>query len=182
MNIKNRQQLLTLAALVAVALFVGDRLLFSPLVSLYKSRAAQLAELRQRVTTGERLLAREPAIRNRWAHMRTNTLPANPSEAEQKVLRSFDLWSQASRISVTSITPQWRREPEDYLTLLCRVDASGSLPALSRFLYDIEHDPMALKLESLELTARDKDGQQLTLALLVSGLMLSQPEPAARRE
>jgi len=35
---------------------------------------------------------------------------------------------------------------------------------------------MALKLESVELGARDKDGQQLSLALQVSGLVLNAQE------
>jgi len=52
------------------------------------------------------------------------------------------------------------------------VEASGNLGTLSRFLYDIEKDPMALKLESVELSTRDNTGQQLTLDLQISGLVL----------
>ena len=57
--------------------------------------------------------------------MQTNTLPSNPSLAEQKVLQAFDKWSQDSRISVNSITPQWKRDSDDFTTLQCRVDAVG---------------------------------------------------------
>ena len=46
---------------------------------------------------------------------------------------------------------------------------------LSRFLYSVERDPMALKLELVELGARDKDGQQLSLGLQLSGLVLNTP-------
>ena len=53
------------------------------------------------------------------------------------------------------------------------MEASGDLGTLSRFLYDLEKDPMALKLESVELTARDNTGQQLTLDLHISGLVLA---------
>ena len=52
------------------------------------------------------------------------------------------------------------------------MEASGNLGTLSRFLYDIEKDPMALKLESVELSTRDNTGQQLTLDLQISGLVL----------
>ena len=51
---------------------------------------------------------------------------------------------------------------------------------LSHFLYSVERDPMALKLELVELGARDKDGQQLSLGLQLSGLVLNTPAPAAR--
>jgi hypothetical protein len=53
------------------------------------------------------------------------------------------------------------------------VEASGNLGTLSQFLYDIEKDPMALKLESVELSAHDTGGQQLTLGLQLSGLVLN---------
>jgi hypothetical protein len=47
---------------------------------------------------------------------------------------------------------------------------------VSRFLYDIERDPMGLKLETVQLTARDNDGQQIALGLQISGLILN-PKP-----
>ena len=59
------------------------------------------------------------------------------------------------------------------MTLECRVDGFGNLSSLTRFLYDVEKDPMALKVEAVEITARDNDGQQLSLALQVSGLLLT---------
>ena len=59
------------------------------------------------------------------------------------------------------------------MTLECRVDASGSLATVSRFLYEIESDPIALKVDALELSAKDTEGQQLTLGLQVSGLLLN---------
>ena len=70
--------------------------------------------------------------------------------------------------------PQWKRgATDDYSLLECRVDASGSLAALARFVYEVEKSPMALKVEALELSSRDNDGQQLALGLLVSGLRLA---------
>jgi hypothetical protein len=48
---------------------------------------------------------------------------------------------------------------------------------LSRFIYDIEKDPMGLKLESADFNSHDNTGQQMTLALQVSGLVLNSQEP-----
>lgn len=176
MQIKNRQQVLAIVAIAVVALFAADKLLLTPLIRGWKARAEQIALLRKKVDDGNRLRQRAAGVRSRWEQMRTNTLPNNTSLAEQQLLKAFDRWSQASRISVTAITPQWKRDADDYLTLECRVDASGSIGTLSRFIYDIEKDPLGLKLESVEITARDKEGQQLALGLQVSGLVLTAPE------
>ena len=63
MNISNRQQLLGIAAIAAVALFAGDKLVFSPLVKSWKARAAQIAELKKSVGQGTMLRDREKSIR-----------------------------------------------------------------------------------------------------------------------
>ena len=173
MNINKRQQLLAILAIAVVAIWAGDKLAFTPLTKLWKQRVTQIADLRKSVNQGTQLLERKNGIRNRWDLMRTNTLPAENSVAENQVLRAFDRWSQDSRISITSIKPQWKHNADDYVTLECRVDAFGSLATLTRFLYDVEKDPLALRVEAVEITSRDNDGQQLSLALQVSGLSLT---------
>jgi Tfp pilus assembly protein PilO len=176
MPIKNRQQLLIVGALAVIILFVGNLVIIEPLTAAWKKRGDQIGALRKKVEAGSQLVKREAGLRARWDQMRTNTLPDNPSLAEQQVLKAFDQWSQDSRVSVMSITPQWKRDADDYMTLGCRVEAAGNLAALSRFLYEIEKHPMALRLDSVEITARDKDGQQLALGLQISGLVLNAPE------
>jgi hypothetical protein len=175
MNMNKRQQLLGIIAIAVVAIWAGDKLIFTPLTQLWKQRRTQIADLRKSVTQGSLLLDRKNSIRARWDIMRTNTLPTENSRAEAQVLKAFDLWSQDSRISVTSIKPQWKHNADDYVTLECRLDAFGSLPNITRFLYDVEKDAMALKVDSVEITTRDNDGQQLSLALQVSGLVLTTP-------
>lgn len=176
MQIKNRQQLLIIVAGVAFGLLLGDSLVLSPLVKLWKSRSTHIVDLSKKVKNGEELLRRETILQSRWSHMQANTLTNSPSMAEQQVLAAFDKWSQDARISVNSITPQWKRDNDDYQTLECRVDASGSVGTLGRFLFNIEKDPLALKIESVEITARDKDGQQLSMGLQISGLVLNPQE------
>jgi Tfp pilus assembly protein PilO len=177
MTIKNRQQFLVMLTLAAAALFIGVNFIYEPLAKLWSARAQRITELRQRVADGRLLLQREEGIRSRWARMRTNALPDNPSLAEQQLLRQFDQWSRDSGASITAITPQWKSEGTNHLTLNCRVEAGGDLGTLSQFLYNIEKDPVALKLDGVELTARDNNGQQLTLGLQISGLALINRKP-----
>jgi hypothetical protein len=173
MQIKNRQQFLIIAAIAAIALFAGDRLVLSPLLTAWGGRATRITELRKQITQGKLLLQREQSIRGRWQQMSGNTLPGNTSAAEQQVFKAIDLWAQNSGVAISAITPQWKHDSDDYMTFECRVDAAGDLGKLSRFLYSVERDPMALKLELVELGARDKEGQQLSLGLQLSGLVLA---------
>lgn len=176
MQIKNRQQLLIIVAGTVIGLWIADALILTPLTGSWKARSVRIAELRDKVKNGEELVRRAETLTSRWTQMQTNALPNNNSEAEQKVLGKFDEWSRDARISVNSITPQWKRDSEEYQTLECRVDAAGTAGTLARFLFNVEHDPMALKIESVEINCRDKEGQNLSLGLQISGLVLNAEE------
>jgi Tfp pilus assembly protein PilO len=174
MKIENRQQFLLALTIGVVALYIGVNFICVPLSHAWSARSTQIKLLRAKVSEGKQLIRREPVIRSRWSEMYTNTLPENSSLAEQQVLKAFDNWSRDTGADISSIMPQWKNDSTNYVTLNCRVEASGNLGTLSRFIYDIEKGPAALKLDSVELSAHDPTGQQLTLGLQISGLALLQ--------
>lgn len=177
MKIRNRQQVLAILAIAAVGLLAADRLIITPLARIWKARAERIAKLKEYVSNGQALLAREPAIRQRWEHMRTNALSGEPSVAENQVFKAFERWAQESGIMISSIKPQWKKPADDFSTLECTVEATGNLTALTRFLYNIEKDPLAIRIVAMQINARDDSGEQLTLSLQVSALLLHQAKP-----
>jgi hypothetical protein len=176
-EIKNRQQLLAILAIAGIALLLGDRLVITPLINAWKERTQKIVTLKKDIAKGEVLLDRDKRIRESWDNMRTNTLPVNLSAAENEVVKGIFRWSEQSGISITSTRQQWRRNADDYMLLECRIDTQGNIEALSRFLYEVEKDPLPLRVDSLEISARDNNGQQLAMAVQVSGLLLAPEEP-----
>lgn len=180
MKIKNREKLLTIGAIAAVVILAGDRLVFTPLVRTWIEKKTRIAELTRSLVKGEGLLRSERSIAGRWADMKKHALLADVSKAENDVLQAVVRWQQESQIGLTSIKPQWKRTADDYATLECRADAGGaaggSIEAVSRFLYELEKDPLALKIEDLEITSRDNAGQQISVAVRFSGLQLTREE------
>jgi Tfp pilus assembly protein PilO len=172
MKIQNRQQFLVILTIAVAALYVAVNFIIEPMGGWWSSRQKQVRELRARVDEGRQLIKREKVIRSRWADMQTNALPANTSLAESQLLKALDEWSHNSGAEVTSLMPQWKNESTNYLTLACRVETGGDIGALSKFLYNLEKGPMALRLDAVELSARDKEGQQLTMGVEISGLAL----------
>jgi|YNPMSStandDraft_1061717.scaffolds.fasta_scaffold87802_2 hypothetical protein len=181
MNATHRQQLLAVVAAIAVGLLLLDWLVVTPLTRAWKTRSERIVQLRNSVQQGRLLLQRESALRARWQSMLTNMLAAEASTAESQVLRAFERWAAASQVTVTSVRPQWKPLANQLLTLECRVEAAGSLATLSRFLYELERDPLAIKVDTLELSARDDTGSQLTLGLQVSGLVSNALTRVSRR-
>jgi hypothetical protein len=172
-TIEKRERVLLLLTLAVLTVFAVDRLGYRPLAKAWKTNADRIAGLRQNVADGSALLQREKFLRDRWNDMRSHTLPNNASTAEQQLFKTLDAWSQDSRAGITAITPQWKHDSEEYMTLECRVDAGGDIATLSRLLYNMERDPMALQLQSVEISARDSAGRDLALSLRLSGLVLT---------
>ncbi len=171
-NIDGRQQRLLIIAIVAVGLLGGERLVLNPLKAAWQGREARLTELKRSVARGTSLLSRDRNIRGEWGQMRTNALTGQTSAAQNQMIKAFNRWARESGVTLGSIRPQWKQLADDSLALECRADATGNLGALTRFLYEAETDPLAVRVESLEMTTRDPEGQQLTLGLQVSGLLL----------
>ena len=179
MQIKNRQQFLTVLTIAAVALLAIDKIVSPPLVKLWKSRAARINQLRNDVLNGESLRKSKDAYRRTWAQMQAGTLTNNTTIAEQQLFTGLNHWSQLSGITINTVTPQWKQGSDPtYKTIECRVDAAGSIDRVSEFLYNLEKDPMALKLQSIELSSRDNTGMQLALGVQISGLVLTPSEKA----
>jgi Tfp pilus assembly protein PilO len=175
MQSKNRQQILLIVILILVGLWIANEIVFSRVAKVWKARAASIADLRVQLEQSRSLLEREQVVRSRWEYLRRNSLPPDASAAEQKFFQSVNKWAGDSGVTINAITPQRKRDSEDYRTYQARVEAKGSLPALSRFLFELEKDPLAMKLEAVELAARDKDGRELALGLQVSALVLNPP-------
>jgi hypothetical protein len=175
LNLKNRQQVLGLLAGAVIALFLGDRVIVTPLLKSWKARTERIALLKKDVHAGESMLERAASIRSRWDSMRTNTLALEPSVAESQVQRALERWTQASGVTFSSYRTQWKRSADNYMTLECRLDATGNLAALARLMFEIEADSLGVKVDRADVSSRDTEGQQLNLALQISGLQILKP-------
>ena len=175
MKIKNRQDFLVMLTLAAVGLFIGVNFILTPLGGWWSDRSKQIKDLRLKVSDGQQLIKREAGVRSHWSDMQAGALPANNSEAEQQLLKAFDTWRNDTGADLASIMPQWKSDSTNYMTISCRVELGGSLGTLSKYIYELEKSPLALRVDTVELSAHDNMGQQLTLGLEVNGLALTQP-------
>jgi hypothetical protein len=181
MTSERRQTWLKIGALVVVGLFAFDRLLLTPAVARWKDQSDRIASLTRNVQQGRLLLEREGSIRSRWADMRRTDLAADVAEAENDVLKGVARWARESRLTFTGLNPQWRSHEEGYDTLELRASATGDQGAVGRFLMELEQDPLAVRLESVELSSRDAQGRQLVLNARFSALRIGESGGEGRR-
>ncbi|MDQ3625280.1 MAG: hypothetical protein M3463_22840 [Verrucomicrobiota bacterium] len=165
---------------LVVGLFVLDWAVLSPGIAYWKQQSERITELGEKVERGRQLIEREHSIQARWAEMVRTDLPEDPSSAESEVFKAIGRWASASRVSFTSLTPQWRAHEEGFDTYECRASATGDQASLGRLLYEIEVDPLPAHLQECEISTRDAQGKQLLLSVRFSFLRLTEGGKNAR--
>lgn len=171
----DRQKLLIVGAISVLALFLGDKIILTPLMNSWGDRSTEIATLRKNINEGRPLVDRENAMRGRWRDMKNSSLSRIESNAEIEVSNAFYNWVDESDVNFEAIRGDWRAGEDDdnYQTYECRALISGSMTDLSRFLYELETDPLAVKLNEVQYIPSDENGNQLTMTILFSGLMLT---------
>ena len=176
MGFKKRETLLILAAVVCITVLLGDKFVISPMINLWKSRAERITLLKQSLEKGEFLVEREEGVSSLLQDMKDRSLAGEKSDAENQVLNSVNDWARVSGLNVTSLKPRWIDDEQEAKKLEFRLSASGDMGSVSRFLYELERDPLALRLEDVEISVRDARGRELELTARFTGLILVKEE------
>jgi hypothetical protein len=178
MKAKRRERVIAIVALVCIGLVAIDKLIVPPLRDVWTTRSDRVKRLQLSLKKGRILVDREQAMRERWADMEQHCLPADESAAENLVLKSVSTWTSKSQFNVSSLKPRWveDRKVKDHKKLLFHATGEGRPGEVWRFLYELERDPLALKVEDVEITARDQRGAVMALGVRFSGIVLEDEE------
>lgn len=165
MPIENRQTLLKVLTGAAFGLLLLDKAILTPATNAWKEQSAKISDLEQKVRHDRQLLQRDQQLRTRWAEMQRTDLAPEISVAESDAFKGIARWARESRVSITSLTPSWRTSDDEFDLYEVRAAITGTQASLGRFVYELEVDPLPVRLEDCEWTARDAKGQQLNGAL-----------------
>jgi hypothetical protein len=170
---KNREWILAVAAGACIGAWVADNFILTPLTNLWQNRSERISELRKQLASGELLVQRETANRERWNEMRKNTFSAEVSEAEDRILKSANRWAQESGLGLSSLKPRVTQETEEFQKAEFSASGQGSIESVARFLYELECDDLPLKVEQVQISTHDKTGKELSLEVRFSGLLMA---------
>jgi hypothetical protein len=187
MNPINRQNKLLIFAALILGLYAGDRLVLTPELAAWDERAARIAQLDRDLSKGQMLLERREQMEERWADIQRRALPAVQSRAENLVFDSVDAWAGEAGVDVVSIKPRPVKielkdvqssfgKEEAYPAIEFRASARGSLQNIAHFLWLMETDPLALRIDEVEITPRDESMANISVNIRFDGLMM---EPGA---
>ncbi|HEY2342991.1 MAG TPA: hypothetical protein VGH90_08185 [Chthoniobacteraceae bacterium] len=168
MQSNRREELLKIGAVVGVALLLLNYVVINPALDHWKDQSDAITALRSKVNRGKQLIARERAVRDRWAEMQRTQMPDDITESGNQIWDALNRWAQASGVMITNVNPSMRPHPEGYDTYDWQVNATSDQASLGHLIHEVEIDPLPARMEDCIIAAKDNKGQQLNLTLKFS--------------
>jgi len=182
MTFSKREQIILLLTLVALGALVLDFFALTPLLQRIDEVKTQRTLLLTRMTKAESLLQRRRVLAPRWRRMVTESLKHDPGEAESQVLHAIGAWAEKAGLNLTSVRPDRSAEETPLPEIDFRAAGTGSMSAVSRFLWGLETASIPVKVKNLQVSSRKEGTDSLSLQLTFSTLYLADPAQEAPPE
>ena len=176
----NRQRYLLFAIGVVAGLLALDRLVIGPYLDYRMELVTRRQDAKKELAKAEGVLRQEKEFRRTLVEM-GDSLKADPSDVEGRVLHKLQGWKQQAGLSNASFQRIRSVEEKGFTRMSFSVSAAGNMGSLATLLYRVETAPMPLRVDDMEVTPRGKDGEELQLRLTVSTLCRMSPGAARGR-
>ena len=171
---KRERIILIVTALVIGALFV-DRLVFKPVKGRLDNMKIEREQLLAQVNEAQSLFERQRLLAPRYRMMLSDDFQ-NDKEAESRILRVLDDWSEESALTLSSVKPERVASDQGLKEMTFVVAGKGTLRAVAQFLWRIEAAALPIKVKSMQLGSASESGDSMSLQLRLSALYLGAEE------
>ena len=177
MTFSTRERVILVALMIVLGALVLNRWALTPLLDRRDEVEGRKAILLSKMDSAESLLQRRRVIEPRWRQMLADGMKRDPGEAESQMLHALDKWAAEAGLNPVSLQPQRSTKETLLPEIVFRVAGTGSMAAVSRFLWRLETAEIPVKVKVLQLASR-KDGEDdLSLQLHISTLYLPDHSP-----
>jgi hypothetical protein len=180
MNLKKRENLILAVAAACVGLIIANKFFVSPMIETYHVRTTEIAKLQGDLLRGRSLIKREKEIGDELKNIVKNSLPDDTAIVEKQMFAAIERWKTMSGVTVTSRAPRWEKDVGGDIPVQAKINklefkiaATGNIQSITKFLYEMEADPLAIRVEDVELTSRDAAGKTLTVESRITGLVIA---------
>ncbi|MCK4998233.1 MAG: hypothetical protein KAS23_01820 [Anaerohalosphaera sp.] len=170
MGFSKREKIILIFCIVAVLALIADRYVFSAMMEGRSELKDQRQELLAELEESRAIIERRKLLSNKWDQMIEAGLKGNPSETEVIVLGYIKDSSSNNNVKLASIQPERIQENAELGEIEFVLSGVGSISSVTGFLWDIETSPIPLKVATMQLSAADESGNQMTIQLRISSI------------
>lgn len=163
-----REKILGVVILGLVGLFLADRFILAPVLAAFDEVATQTDQAREQLGEARALVDSQRTIDARWSAYRRAALPNNDPDA---ALQLITRWALDAGLSVDTYTSGRQLQGERFDQKLFSFNAKGNMTSVEAFLWSLRTAPIPLRIESLSLTSRDENKDELALTLTLTTIL-----------
>ena len=188
MGLSQRERMIVLLTALVVGALVADKVVFTPALAKFRQTESQRQTLLAQIHEAQSLFERRRLMERKWKTMLSDGLQ-NDAEAESRMVRALDKWSQEARLTLTSLKPERLASDKGLREMTFVVVGRGRLDAVARFLWQVETAELPVKVKDMALGSSEAD-DSMSLELSLSALYLGpsqtseeqKPSPAPQEE
>jgi Tfp pilus assembly protein PilO len=173
--------MILIVAIIAVVMLIGDKFIVGPISERREATKTQKLELETELENAQLLFSRRKLMEQKWKMLLSDGL-RNDAEAESKIARALDEWSNQAMLTLSSVKPERVASDKGLKEMTFVVAGTGTLEAVSRFLWQIETASIPIKVMDLQLGSTNETGQSMSLQLRLSALCLGSQEKQPQKE
>jgi hypothetical protein len=163
--------MVVLLTVIVVGALIADKVVFTPALVKFRETEDQKQALLGQINEAQSLFDRRRLMERRWKTMLADGLQ-NDADAESRIVRALDKWSQEARLTLTSLKPERLASDQGLNDMTFVVVGRGRLDAMARFLWQVETAELPVKVKYVVLGASEAD-ESMSLELSLSALYLS---------
>jgi hypothetical protein len=168
-------------AIVIVGGFFVDKIIVTPGLKRLTETKDQKRELLAELTEARNLFERRRLLERKWKTMLSDGL-RNDADAESRVARALDEWSQNARLTLTSVKPDRVAGDKGLKEMAFVVAGRGGLGSVAQFLYKVETAELPIKIKDMQLGSTSESGDSMSLQLRLSTLYLGAEEKSSNKQ
>ncbi len=177
MILSKRERTIVGLTVAVLALLLADRFLLSPVLDRRARIDAETGECRIELQKADGLFAQKRRLVPRWREMTDSGLGTGAPAAESRMLHAIRDWAQEAELNLSSVKHERTELERQFQKITWRAAGTGSMAAVSRFLFRIEESPLAVRISDLQVGARQEGSDALAIQVGISTLcMTARPE------
>jgi hypothetical protein len=172
--LSKREQIMAIIAVSVVGFLVLTKFLIGPVAGKLRQLETQKNQLSLELEQAQNLFRKRRMLEREWKNASIEGL-RNEVEAESKVGRALNEWSQRSHLTLSSVKPEripmYIGSDKGLQEMTFVVVGTGTLESVAQFLWQIETAPLPLKVKDMQLGSSES-GQSMSVQLHLSALCL----------
>lgn len=175
MVLTKRERVIAIVTGVVVAALIGNTFVLDPMLGKLEQVENEKLLLLAEVNEAQDLFDRRRLMERKWKAMLSDGMRSD-SEAESRIARVLDDWSEGARLLLSSVKPERGASEKGLKEMTFSVVGTGSLEAVARFLWQVETTALPVKVKDMQLSAMSESGDSMSLQLRVSAIYFGTPE------